>query len=153
MIEHFLALHSSLLHRQYHCLNLEASIYFPSQAILTLQTAHLRQSLSSAVDQRSKHTLTIMFIFLAETISYFPQRMGLMEQPLSCHPKVCQNIVLKLEHWAFKHALKGQGLMGENNTYSLNIRIHSLWLWMNLSCQSRYFDHESHQWASKSLCL
>lgn len=34
------------------------------------------------------HSLTIMFIFLVETTSYPLQRMGLMEQPLSCHPKL-----------------------------------------------------------------
>lgn len=52
----------------------------------TLQTVPPECSLPKV----ETHSLTIMFIFLAETISYFPpQRMDLMEQPLSCHPKVC----------------------------------------------------------------
>lgn len=44
-----------------------------------------------------------------------------MERPRSCHPEVCQNIVLKPKHRGIEYVLE------EQTVNSLNMRIHSLY--------------------------
>ncbi len=104
-----------------HLFSLFIYSHFPDSTLKTVPPECSRPEVKT-------HSLTIMFMFLAETISYFPRENGTNGTTTVVSSKGLPKYCSKAERRGIKHALKEQELMGENNTYCLNIRIHSLWL-------------------------